>query len=169
MINLEEELRAAQRLASDPRCAAAFDLPADLAGAGYVKLAGDLYQPAADGEPAVIIAAESGGELVDLVAVRLSDRTIATRLGGAALLGEDAVEAARIHDHTLLIYRDPLHWLGAGCLGAAILDWGAVRWTLADVPRIKCATPHLEARIRHAFLQPVHLPALSSAEVHYAA
>ena len=95
MIDLPLELAAAQRLARDPRCAAAFDFPIDLAGVAFCEFAGGVYQPAADGVPAVIIAAEEGGELVDLVAYRLSDRVVATRMGIAACLGADMIEAAR--------------------------------------------------------------------------
>lgn len=158
MIDLERELRAAQALASDPRCAPAFDFPADIAGAGYAEIAGAIYQPAEHGDPAVIVAVEAGGELIDLAAVRLRDRATATRLGVAALLGEDAVEAALLHDHTLLVYSSPLRWLQAGCLGVSILDWRAARWALAGVPRITCATPELEKRLRRAFTLPTDLP-----------
>lgn len=158
MTDLEQELRSAQQLARDPRCAVAFDFPNDLAGAGFVEITGPTYQPSSDGDPAVVIAAEAGGELVDLVAVRLCDRATATRLGVAAILGEDAVEAARLNGHTLLVYPDPLRWVWAGCLGVAILDWSCVRWALADVAKMKCTTPQLEERVRRAFLQPTHLP-----------
>lgn len=150
-MDLEQELRAAQRLAMDPRCAPVFDFPVDIAGAGYVEIAGATYQPAPGGDPAVIIAAEAGGELIDLVACRLADRAVATRLGVAAVLGEDAVEAARLHDRPLLIYKTPLHWVSAGCLGAVVLDWRAVPWALAGVSAITCATPLLEDQLRHAF------------------
>ena len=163
MMDLQRELSEAQRLARDRRCAFAFDFPVDIAGVGFVEIVGGVYQPAADGDPAVIVAAEAEGQLVDLVACRLSDRATATRLGVAALLGEDAVEVARHDGRTLLVYCDPLHWLGAGCLGVAILDWKAVRWTIAGVPRVTCATPELEKRLRRAFMLPTDLPAFIQA------
>lgn len=163
MIDIHRELAEAQALARDPRYAPDFDLPNDLAGLGRVEIHNGIYQPDEAGEPAVIVAAEAAGELVDLVAVRLHDRATATRLGVATLLGEDAVEAARLHDQVLLVYRDPLHWLWAGCLGVAILDWRAVRYSLDGVSQIKCATPELEKRLRRAFTQPVHLPAFVAA------
>jgi hypothetical protein len=158
-MDLERELRAAQALASDPRCAPAFDFPADIAGAGYVEIAGAIYQPAEHGDPAVIVAVEAGGELIDLAAVRLRDRAVATRLGVATLLGADAVEAALLHDRTLLVYSSALHWLQAGCLGISILDWRCVPWALAGVPEIKCATPALEEQIRRALTLPADFPA----------
>lgn len=159
MVDLERELRAAQALARDPRYASDFDFPNDIAGLGYVDIRSGIYQPDEGGEPAVIVAVETGGELIDLAAVRISDRATATRIGVATILGEDAVEAALLHDHTLLVYRDPLHWLQAGCLGVSILDWKAARWVLAGIPRITCATPDLEKRLRRAFTLPSHLPA----------
>lgn len=169
MVDLEGELRAAQTLASDPRCAPAFDFPVDIAGAGYVEIAGAIYRPAEHGDAAVVVAVEAGGELIDLAAVRLRDRTTATRLGVAALLGEDAVEAARLHDHTLLVYRDPLTWLQAGCLGAVILNWRSVPWTLAGVSEIKCATSQLEEQVRLALTLPADFPTITSPEVRHAA
>ncbi|HQS14398.1 hypothetical protein [Reyranella sp.] len=169
MIDLESELRAAQALASDPRCAPAFDFPADLAGAGYVEIAGTVYQPAGHGDPAVIVAVESGGELIDLAAIRLRDRATATRLGVATLLGEDAVEAALLHDRALLVYSSALHWLQAGCLGVVVLDWRSVPWALAGVSEIKCATPHLEEQVRLAFALPANFPTITSLEARHAA
>jgi hypothetical protein len=169
MVDLKQELQAAQRLASDPRCAPAFDFPADIAGAGYVEISGAIFRPAEHADSAVIVAVEAGGELIDLAACRLSDRATATRLGVAGILGEDAVEASRIHGHPLLIYRDPVHWLQAGCLGVAILDWWSLPWALAGVPEIRCATPQLEEQVRQAFALPSEFPAITSPEVRHAA
>jgi len=169
VVDLERELRAAQALARDPRCAPAFDFPADIAGAGYVEISGAIYHPVEHGDPAVIVAVEAGGELIDLAAVRLSDRVTATRLGVAGILGEDAVVASRLHGHPLLIYRDPLHWLQAGCLGIAVLDWWSVPWALAGVAEIRCATPQLEAQVRQAFTLPPDFPEITSPEVRHAA
>jgi len=165
---LEPELAAALALARDPRCAAtvdAFNLRIDAApwGVGSVEFDGETYQPTAAGDPAFIIAAEEGGELVDLVACRLRDRAMASRRGIAACLGADAIEAARTSRRKLLLYSDALAWLHAGCHGALILDWRQAPWLLADVPAITCASLDLTKRLHRALTMPAHLPALSFA------
>jgi len=165
---LEAELAAAMALARDPRCAAvvdAFNLRIDAApwGVGFVEFDGGTYQPSESGDAAFIIAVEEGGERIDLVACRLSDRAMASRRGLAASLGTDAIEAARSTGRKLLLYSDALAWLHAGCHGAVILDWRQAPWLLADVPAITCASLSLTKRLHRALMVPSHLPALSYA------
>lgn len=165
---LEHELREAARLTRDPRCVAAVDtlnLRIDAAawGVGYVELEGSTYQPTADGEPAFIVAAEAGGELVDLVAVRLVDRAMAARRGLAAILGEDAIEIAHKRGAPLLLYDDAMAWMAGGFIGAVLLDWRQARTYLADLPAIWCANDTLARRVHDALTVPSHLPEISFA------
>jgi hypothetical protein len=172
--NLEAELRAAVGLARDPRLAAAVDslnIRIDVAewGIGFAEFNGENYQPTPAGDPAFIVAiTDADGELVDLVACRLSDRSTASRLGIAAMLGDGEIEAARCNGHTLLLYDDVLRWLHNGCGGAVVLDWGSARITLAGVPNIACSSRGLAARLHVALAVPVSMLRLSYARVRHA-
>lgn len=165
---LENELREAAQLARDPRCVVAVDtlnLRIDAAawGVGFVELDGYTYQPTVDGDPAFIVAAEAGGELVDLVAIRLVDRSVATRRGLAAILGEDAIGVSHKWGTPLLLYDDAVAWMAGGFIGAVLLDWQQARAYLADLPAIWCANDKLAGRVHSALTVPPHLPEISFA------
>lgn len=165
---------AAERMARDPRCSGAVDalnLRIDRApwGCAFVEFAGPTYQPAPGGDGAVIVAAEANGELVDLVACRLRDRTMATRLGHAAILGDDAIEASRGSGRSLVLWHDAFAWMHAGFLGAVMLDWRQARWILADVPGVICSSKALATKLHAAMKVPERLPAISYAEARHAA
>jgi hypothetical protein len=172
--DLEAELQTAVRLAQDRKCAAAVDrlnLRIDVTewGVGFAEFDGGTYQPTLAGDPAFIVAiTDADGVLVDLVACRLSDRSTASRLGVAAILGEGAVESARCDDHTLLLYNDVLGWLHNGCAGAVVLDWESARITLAGLPNIACSSRDLAARLHAALAVPVSMPRLTYARVRHA-
>jgi hypothetical protein len=166
MVDLEREVMAAVRLARDKRVAPAIDalnLRIDAAswGVGFVEIDDGAYQPSTEGDAAFIVAAEAQGELVDLVACRLRDRTTATRMGIAAALGEDAIDIARWNGQRLLLYADPLAWAQNGFRGATIVDWRHARFLLADVPDIACANVALARRLHGALTVPPFLPKLS--------
>ena len=87
-MSLFSELLQAWRTARDPRLAgllAELGLPAARPtwGLGHVEISGTTYQPLPAGEAALIVAASRQLRIVDLVACRLRDRRIATRLGAA--------------------------------------------------------------------------------------
>jgi hypothetical protein len=141
--NVEAELAEAQRLARDPRCAAAVDalnLRIDAApwGVDWIKISEPFYQPDEAGDGALIMAAEAGGELIDLVACRLSDRVSATRLGVAAVLGAEVIEQMRATGWPLPLFRDPLHWANGGFRGAVVIDWWRAGHELDGVHTIRC-------------------------------
>jgi hypothetical protein len=160
MIDIHRELADAQALARDPRCAPAFDFPGDVAGAGYVALRKGLYQPDEAGEPAVIVAAEVEGDLVDLVACRLSDRAMGSRLGRAAILGEDYVSIARVTGCRLPLFRDAFHWALSGFVGAVVVDWRRARLHLDGLPAgITCASEDQARRVHAALATPLHIVA----------
>lgn len=163
-VDLEQELAAAAKIARDPRCAGAVaNLRIDEAswGFGYVDIHGQLYEPTETGAPAFVVAAESGGELLDLVCCRLADRVMASRLGDADVLGEDWINVARQHGMALPLFRDALQWAHGGFVGATIVDWKQARSALANVPSITCASAQLARRVHDALTVPVDLPALA--------
>ncbi len=146
------ELMRAWRCARDPRLAAAlapFNFPAGgpIWGVGGIEISGAHYQPMPEGDGALIVSASRRLRIVDLVACRLKDRRIATRLGTAAVLGEDWLDLARREGMRLPLFSDPLRWLAAGQRGAVILDWYLVPALLDGVPAIGCDSPALARRV----------------------
>ena len=164
-VDLERELAAAQRLARHPRCAPAVDalnlrIDATPWGVGYVEITDTTYEPSEAGDAALIVAAEAGGELVDLVVCRLGDRAMATRRGIATVLGEDALERARWSGEKLLLYETAAAWMHGGFVGAVVLDWRCARWAFADVSDIACATAALARRVHSTLTVPAQMPRL---------
>lgn len=87
---------------------------APLWGFGYVVAEQDTWRPAGDEEPgvaALIVPACEEGAIVDLVAQRLGDGRVLSRLGVVDLLGWDELQIARDRGGPLLVYHDVLAWL----------------------------------------------------------
>jgi hypothetical protein len=151
--DLEQELLAAQRLARDPRCALAVDA-LDLRidgpgwGIGFASFTGTLYEPAPDGDAAILIACEVEAELVDLLACRLHDRAAATRRGVAAVLGHLWIDRARAHGERLIVHRDALAWLKRGAVGATIIDRRRGLPCLSDVPALLADSEMLATQLQ---------------------
>ena len=166
MTPLLRELLSAHRIARDPEAAAALQ-PLHMPAAGLpvwglqaVTVEGGHYAPDPAGRPAIIVAATEDGRIVDLAATGLASRRTATRSGVAAILGQDALERAVVHQATLHLFRDPIEWLRHRCAGAVVLDWRTAAFILADLPAIACTTELLAARVDKALRRPLRVPPL---------
>jgi hypothetical protein len=159
MVDLERELAAAAALARDQRVVAAINglnLRVDAVpwGVHFAAFAGRTYAPDLDADPAFIFAAEANGDLVDLVACRLADRVMASRLGIADVLGEDWIAVAREAGDALPVFADALGWANGGFIGTVILDWSRAPTILMDVKTIRCASRKLAAKAHAALTRP---------------
>jgi len=143
-------------------------------GVGSIELVGrDLYAPRPDdGIRCLLIGVVERGELVDLAAIGPRSRTVRTRLGWAAVLGEDAIDRARwagslVADAlaagrpdptagaiTLRLVADPLAWILRPHDCAFVIDWTRVHYALADVPDVACSTTEVAARLRWFWPRP---------------
>lgn len=144
-VNLERELRDAQRLARDPQlddAIAALDIHMrpDAYGLEYVSINNGRYSPDNTGAPAFIVESvqfiNGYFQLVDLVAATLDRQHTATRLGVARMVGWSSWYRARMRGERLIVHRDVLAWLNRGGVGVAVLDWRAMAGAFLDVPRI---------------------------------
>lgn len=162
-LNLERELALARQLATDLRhnaALAAFPSRIETWGLGFAVFADSFYIPAPGGDSAFVVAAEEGGALLDLVACRLGDRSVATRLGVAGVLGADWIYYARWTGTRLPLFNDPFGWLQAGSVGAVIVDWGRGPSALEGVSSISCASKSLARRLRCALMKEGLRPAI---------
>jgi hypothetical protein len=152
-------------------------------GVGSIELAGrDLYTPRPDdGIRCLLFGVVERGELVDIAAVGPRSRTVRTRLGWAAVLGEDAIECARwagslVADAlaagrpdptagaiTLRLVADPLAWVLRPRDCAFVIDWARVHFALADVPDVACSTTEVAARLRWFWPRP-RMPRIAVSE-----
>lgn len=116
---------------------------APLWGFGYVVVAEqDTWRPAGDEEPgmaALIVPACEEGAIVDLVAQRLGDGHLLSRLGAVDLLGWDELQIARDRRSPLLVYRDVLTWLRGQGRGTVILDWARAHRHLDGLGTLLCS------------------------------
>jgi hypothetical protein len=102
-------------------------------------LDGSTYRPAdpdESGRSCLIVPSTEDGVLIDLVAMDLADRRLASRLGLAAVIGDDAVEAARENGWPLFVFDDVLTWLRGGSRGAVVVDWHRAAAALDGVSTI---------------------------------
>jgi hypothetical protein len=118
------------------------------------------YEPEPGGKPAIIVPHFDDGRLLDLVAVAPRSRACRTREGVCTILGAEWLDHARDQETSVRIYADPLAWLFGGRRGAAIVDWRAARFDLADVPALICADKALAERVDKAMRQPARMPRL---------
>jgi hypothetical protein len=118
-----------------------------------------FYQPAPDGRVfALIVPMVEFGDTIDLCAVMLPERHVATRLGIGAALGLDVIDWARWHERTLHLVEDPLRWLRSPARCAFIVDWTRAAVVLADLGHIRCTSLALGERVERAFRQPLPVP-----------
>jgi hypothetical protein len=111
-------------------------------GFGYVVAEQDTWRPADDDEPAMaalIVPACEDGAIVDLVAQRLGDGRLLSRLGVVDLLGWDDLQIARDNGGPLLVYRDVLTWLRGGGRGTVLLDWRSAHRHLDGLATLLCS------------------------------
>ena len=115
---------------------------APLWGVGYVVAEQDTWRPAGDEEPAmaaVIVPACKDGAIVDLVAQRLGDGRVLSRLGVVDLLGGDELQRAQDSGGPLLVYHDVLTWLRGHGRGAVVLDWSSAHRHLDGLATLLCS------------------------------
>lgn len=115
---------------------------APLWGFGCVVAEQDTWRPAGDEEPrtaALIVPACEEGAIVDLVAQRLGDGRVLSRLGAVDLLGWDELQIARDRGGPLLVYRDILTWLRGHGRGTVILDWARAHRHLDGLGTLFCS------------------------------
>ena len=157
---------------------AVFRLPGADFGIGKISTSDiGLWEQAEDGRPALILITnicegEDGpGVVEDLLAFNPKEpgcwwlrRGLATFLGGYEIerrviglcLGykPSAYSQWGYTEKPLRIFRNPLGWLKAGCLGVVVLDWSAARGILAMVPAIQGEDDHHAAEIRSRLREP---------------
>jgi len=115
---------------------------APLWGFGSVVAEQDTWRPARDeevGMAAAIVPACEEGAIVDLVAQRLGDGRLLSRLGLVDLLGWDELQKARDSGAPLLVYGDVLTWLRGQGRGAVLLDWRAAHRHLDGLATLLCS------------------------------
>lgn len=115
---------------------------APLWGFGDVVAEQDAWRPAGDEEPAMaalIVPACEDGAIVDLVAQRLGDGRVLSRLGMVDLLGSDELQIARDSGGPLLVYHDVLTWLRGHGRGTVILDWARAHRHLDGLATLLCS------------------------------
>jgi len=158
---LRELIQAHQRARAPElqACLSACRLPTDglVWGLDFIRIHALSYEISPDdGEPALIQQSFDGG-LVDLVACRLRDRQIATRVGNARALGADWVNLAVLQGLRLPLHSDPLRWLRRGRQGAVIVNWWQAASVLDDVEAVTCDSRSLAKRV-HAVTRRMHRP-----------
>ena len=147
------ELNRATRLARDTQlqdalAACHLTTKASSWGLEYVEFHALFYEPSQQaGDAALIVPVLDDGELVDLVACRLSDRRIATRCGNARVLGGEWIDAAVEKGWLLPLHSDPCGWLCNGRRGAVIVDWSRASAILDGVEALVCTSRSLAARV----------------------
>ena len=115
---------------------------APLWGFGHVVAEQDTWRPAGDEEPAMaalIVPACEEGAVVDLVAQRLGDGRVLSRLGVVDLLGWDNLQIARDSGGPLLVYHDVLTWLRGHGRGTVVLNWRSAHRHLDGVGTLLCS------------------------------
>lgn len=106
------------------------------------------YQPSSDeGQPALIVSDGPDEDPCDLVACRLGDRRMASRLDNVVALGEERIAEAREERSPLVLYADPFSWLECGGDGAVIVDWSRVGLLFDYIDCVICENRSLAARV----------------------
>lgn len=106
-----------------------------------------------------LLVRDAGGAPVDVVAWHPRSNRVATWLGRAALLGDDALYPAPADD-PLVIHPDPLAWLAGDRRGAVIVDERLARPILLEAGSIQAADLAHGQRLK-AMLEQVRLPKIS--------
>jgi hypothetical protein len=91
------------------------------------------------GDAAFIVPAFEHGGLVDLVAETIVPCSRYMRLGSAAVINFDAIDAARHTGELLLVFERVRQWLRGGCHGAVVIDWRRAAHELDGVRGILCS------------------------------
>jgi hypothetical protein len=115
------------------------------------------YTPHVLGELALILPVLDRGGVVDWCAWAIHSGTIATRLGGGAILGGDLVgrdTGDGVTVPALPVLPSPIDWLRARRRGLVILDYGRAAFDLAGVTIIAADHQHA-ANLRRAIRVPL--------------
>jgi hypothetical protein len=122
-------------------------------GVGHIIPDGTCYRAADSGEAgsraALIAPATEEGTVADLVSQDLETGRLRSRLDVAALVGLDAVEAAKAHGLPLVVFRDLAQWIRSDCRGAVVIRWSRAGEALDGVPAV-LSTADLAARLHNA-------------------
>lgn len=121
-------------------------------GFAHIVVEGDFFRPAAAGEfgsAAIIAPASQDGAIHDLAAQTIPNGHLFTRLGTAAVVGADEVEAVKTVGRPLIVYATLTAWLRGGTRGSVIVDWTRAGEALDGVPAI-LTTQSLASRLHAA-------------------
>lgn len=108
----------------------------------------------------MIVAAEFGADLDDLVACRLSDLRTATRSGDCTILGRVWLERTYLHDERLMIHSAPVNWIRRGAVGVVVIDWRMGCEELQDVRAILADSESLAVCLRSTLASLDHFPTI---------
>lgn len=160
------ELAAAGRLRQHPTVSACLnelgltELRGPAWGVASVVATSSNYHPAAPSEDAtgaIIVPAVQGGVVSDLVACSLNSQRMLPRLGVAALIGADELDAARRTGKPLLVFADAIRWLRGHARGISIVNWHDAPKELEGVEVLLCSSflaPRLHAATRTCWPRP---------------
>lgn len=121
-------------------------------GFGWCVFDCSTYRPADPddlGRSCLIVPSTEDGALVDLVAMDLADRHMATRLGVAAVVGADAIDRARETQKPLFVFSDTAAWLRGGTRGAVVVDWSRAA-NVFDGCKLLLSAESIADRLRQA-------------------
>jgi len=155
LIQAHQRARAPELQACLSACRMLTDGP--VWGLDFIAFHALSYEPSPDDGEAALIQQSCEDGLVDLVACRLRDRRIATRVGNARALGEDWINLAVLQGIRLPLHSDPLRWLVRGRRGAVIVDWWCAASLLDGVMAVTCDCRSLAKRV-HAATRRMHRP-----------
>ncbi len=113
-----------------------------------------------NGDPVILLPEMAGGEVVDVVVMRLSDPGEAVAIKQlCGVLGEEIADRDLYVDGQTNVWATPLDWLRSGCDGCCIIDWTRPPYSLMQGELI-CQTGDLARRIRSLFAVPSQGPRL---------
>lgn len=140
-------------------------------GVDRAQFHGDLYEPAPDGVPVIVMGVSEHPDepIIDIVAFQPSDPTRWwLRLGNAVLLGLHNARLAVFEEAPVLVHGTPLDWLQAECRGCCVLDWNAD--ILSRLEGYGVLTDAATGkRLEGAFQRHIHIPPVRVMEAQRAA
>ena len=121
---------------------------------------GEFIRRDRNGDPVIVLPAIVAGEVVDIVAMRLSDPGEAVAVRQLCqVLGEEQADYDLYVDGQTTVWATPLDWLRAGADGCCVVDWTRPPYPLMH-GELVCQTLDLAQRIRSLFAIPAQGPRL---------